>query len=176
MNAEPTLVHLVTAPPRHLAWCELDSPLGPVLLARTAQGLSGLWLAGQKDHPGRIDAPCDPHDPLLREAARQLAAYWDDPLPGFRLPLALHGTAFQCSVWRALLDVPPGRTRTYRQIAEQIGRPAAVRAVGAAVGRNPVSIIVPCHRILGSDGSLTGYAGGLDRKIDLLGREGVLLA
>lgn len=169
-------IHIDTAPPRLLAQQELDSPLGRVLLARTEHGLAGLWFEGQKDHPGRLDAPWRQDDPLLAETAAQLAAYWEDPRVGFSLPLALHGTPFQCDVWSALLDVPAGRTRSYGQLAEGIGRPRAVRAVGAAVGRNPVSIIVPCHRILGSNGSLTGYAGGLDRKLALLGLEGVLLS
>lgn len=162
------------ANPLYTAQTTIASPLGPVLLARTAAGLAGAWFAGQKDHPGVIAAPEAPDDPLLREAAAQLADYWAGRRQRFELPLDLHGTPFQRDVWRALLGVSAGQTLSYSEIARQIGAPQAVRAVGAAVGRNPVSVVVPCHRIIGRDGSLTGYAGGLDRKTALLKLEGVL--
>jgi len=139
-----------------------------MLLARTRNGLAGVWFEGQKDHPGPLAAPQAPNDPLLRAAAAQLAAYFAGRSTRFDLPLDLHGTPFQRSVWQALLGIPSGRTCSYGDIARQLGSSQAVRAVGAAVGKNPVSVIVPCHRVVGSDGSLTGYAGGLERKRALL--------
>ncbi|HWP18326.1 MAG TPA: methylated-DNA--[protein]-cysteine S-methyltransferase [Burkholderiaceae bacterium] len=152
----------------------LASPLGDILVARTGRGLAGLWFDGQKDHPGTLNVPVVHDDALLDEVERQLDAYWAGRLQVFDLPLDLHGTPFQLAVWHALLGVPAGRTRSYRDIAEEVGAPSAMRAVGAAVGRNPVSIVVPCHRIVGSSGGLTGYAGGLDRKVALLKLEGAL--
>jgi methylated-DNA-[protein]-cysteine S-methyltransferase len=149
------------------------TPLGGLLLARTAQGLAGAWFDGQKDHPGPLAAPERPHDPLLRTAADQLAAYFAGRVARFDLPLDLRGTEFQRGVWQALLCIASGRTCSYRDIALQVGSARAVRAVGAAVGKNPLSVIVPCHRVLGSDGALTGYAGGVDRKRALLTLEGV---
>lgn len=146
------------------------TPLGPVRLAASAQGLCGLWFEGQKHEPA-VDEHwlADPRHPLLCEAARQLQAYFQGRLTRFELPLDLGaGTAFQQSVWQALLAVPHGRTLSYAELAARIGRPLAVRAVGAAVGRNPVSVVVPCHRIIGKAGALTGYAGGLPRKTALL--------
>ena len=109
-----------------------------------------------------------PDDALLREAADQLHAYFAGERDAFELPLDLHGTGFQRAVWRALLKIPGGRTRSYGEIARALGSAAAVRAVGGAVGRNPLSVIVPCHRVVGSDGSMTGYAGGVERKRALL--------
>lgn len=153
----------------------VDSPLGPLLLATSAQGLAGVWFRHQRHGPSpeRLDHwPTDDHHPVLQAAAQQLHAYFDGQLNTFDLPLDLSaGTPFQQSVWQALLSIPAGQTRRYGELASQIGRPAAVRAVGAAIGRNPLSIVVPCHRVVGADGSLTGYAGGLDRKAALLERE-----
>jgi methylated-DNA-[protein]-cysteine S-methyltransferase len=154
----------------------IASPLGDILLARTATGLAGLWFDGQKDHPGMLSAPEDPADPLLAEVEQQLADYWRGRRREFEVPLDLLGTPFQRSVWAALLGVPLGATLTYRSVAERLGSITATRAVGSAVGRNPVSVIVPCHRIIGTSGSLTGYAGGLERKVALLQLEGVLAA
>lgn len=159
------------------------TPLGPVLLLAGPQGLAGLWFDGQRHHPTseRIAQwTAAPNDPLLREAAHQLDAYFGADLGAtghaFDLPLDLGaGTDFQQAVWRALLSIPTGHTCSYRTLAQQIGRPLAVRAVGAAVGRNPLSIVVPCHRVVGSDGGLTGYAGGLDRKRALLRLESALI-
>ena len=144
------------------------SPLGPLLLARTAHGLAGAWFEGQRHHPPTLAAPHVADDPLLTRAAEQLHAYFDGTARAFDVPLDLQGTPFQRAVWDALLAIGPGATRTYGDIARSLGQPAAVRAVGAAVGRNPLSIVVPCHRVIGSDGSLTGYAGGLERKLALL--------
>jgi methylated-DNA-[protein]-cysteine S-methyltransferase len=153
----------------------LATPLGPLLLARTAQGLAGAWFEGQKDHPGELAAPQQSTDPLLMRAASQLTEFFNGTRQAFDLPLDLHGTEFQCAVWRALLTISTGKTQTYGDIARAVNSPKGVRAVGAAVGKNPLSVIVPCHRVMGSDGSLTGYAGGLDRKRALLKLEGVAL-
>ena len=158
------------------AQASVATPLGPMLLARTDAGLAGAWFEGQKAHPGRIAAPRIDDDPLLHEAAAQLAAYFNGRRNSFKLPLDLLGTAFQRQVWQALLGIGRGQTTSYGEIARGIGSPLAVRAVGAAVGRNPLSVIVPCHRVLGRDGSLTGYAGGLHRKAALLRLEGVSMA
>lgn len=157
-----------------VAQARLDSPLGRLTAAATGKGLAGLWFDGQAHHPGPLDAPDNPRHPVLAQARRELAAYWKDASVGFSVPLDLQGTAFQRQVWRALLKIRPGSTSSYAGIARRAGSPAAVRAAGAAIGRNPVSIIVPCHRVLGRDGSLTGYAGGLERKRALLQREGAL--
>lgn len=153
------------------AKARIDTPLGPLVLAATAKGLAGAWFDDQRHHPGEIDAPVDDKHPHIVRAAKAMSAYWSGRPQAFTLPLDAEGTAFQQAVWRALCEIAPGATSTYGEIARRIGRPAAVRAVGAAVGRNPLGIIVPCHRVLGQDGSLTGYAGGLHRKQALLDHE-----
>jgi methylated-DNA-[protein]-cysteine S-methyltransferase len=150
----------------------INTPLGRLLLARTAKGLAGVWFEGQKHHPAPLSVVRRPDDALLRRAADQLHAYFAGETPVFDVPLDLQGTPFQRSVWQALLAIPGGETRSYGEIAQALGSASAVRAVGGAVGRNPVSVIVPCHRVVGSDGSLTGYAGGVDRKRALLELEG----
>ena len=155
--------------------CTVASPLGPVLLARTAKGLAGAWFEGQKHHPGELAAPVRPDDPLLKVVATQLARYFASPSIGIDLPLDLLGTPFQKAVWRALRAIPVGSTSSYGDIARNVAAASAVRAVGGAVGRNPLSVIVPCHRVVGSDGSLTRYAGGIDRKLALLKLEGAKL-
>ena len=152
-----------------------ESPLGTVLLAATDRGLAGVWFVGQRHGPDSRGWREEPQHPVLREAIAQLRAYFAGERSRFELPLDLQaGTPFQQSVWQALLAIPPGGTTSYGQLARQVGKPQAARAIGAAVGRNPVSIIVPCHRVLGTGGSLTGYAGGLERKTALLQLEGVL--
>ncbi len=154
------------------------SALGPVRLAASPQGLAGLWFDGQRHQPtALLDGPGAwpeaPGHALMQEAATQLQQFLHGKRRGFDLPLDLSGgTPFQQEVWRALLAIGCGATTTYGTLSHDLGRPRAVRAVGAAVGRNPVSVIVPCHRVLGADGSLTGYAGGLDRKGALLAIEG----
>jgi len=158
------------------AQCRVASPLGTLLLARSASGLAGAWFDQQKHHPAAIDAPEREGDPLLGAAARQLAAYFAGTSDAFDVPLDLQGTPFQRSVWAELLRIAAGATCSYGEIARRLGAPSASRAVGAAVGRNPVSIIVPCHRVVGSSGSLTGYAGGLARKTSLLRIEAERLA
>ena len=156
-----------------------DTPLGTVRLAASPAGLCGLWFDGQRHLPAQLDGPSAwaqaADHPVLKEAAAQLQQYLRGERQHFDLPLDLAGgTAFQQAVWQALLRIPPGRTTSYGALGREIGRPAAVRAVGAAVGRNPLSLVVPCHRVLGGDGSLTGYAGGLERKAALLRLEGAL--
>ena len=153
------------------AQSRIASPLGPLLLARTADGLAGVWFDDQKHHPGRLDASQVDDDPVLARTAAQLQAYFDGAIESFDLPLDLQGSAFQRAVWAALLAIEAGSTRSYADIARAIGAPRSVRAVGSAVGRNPVSVIVPCHRVVGSGGALTGYAGGLERKRALLALE-----
>lgn len=162
--------------PRNLiAQAHFDSPLGPLTMAATARGLAGLWFDGQTHHPGALDAPQDARQTFIALAHADLERYWRDGAQArFHVPLDPQGTAFQQAVWRTLLQIPAGATSTYATVAARIGKPLAVRATGAAVGRNPLSIIVPCHRVLGRDGSLTGYAGGLPRKLALLRLEGVV--
>ncbi len=156
-----------------VAQATIASPLGPLLLGATARGLAGAWFTDQAHHPGALDAPEDPANAFIQQAALELNAYWQDATGShFGVTMDPQGTDFQRAVWQALLDIPAGRSSTYATLAAQIHKPQAVRAVGAAVGRNPLSVIIPCHRVLGSDGSLTGYAGGLERKVDLLQREG----
>ena len=162
-----------------LVQTRFESPLGTLIAAATDKGLAGLWFDGQRHLPSELTGvavwPTDDDHPVLKHAVKQLEEYFDGTRNTFDLPLDLsHGTTFQQSVWQALLAIAPGSTASYGEISARIGNPAAVRAVGAAVGRNPVSIIVPCHRVMGADGSLTGYAGGLDRKTALLTLEGVL--
>jgi len=157
---------------RVVAQARIDTPLGPLVLAATETGLAGAWFDDQKHHPGAIDAPVDATHPHIVRAAQALQAYWRGRPQSFDLPLDAEGTAFQHAVWQALCTIAPGELSTYGEIARRIGRPSAVRAVGAAVGRNPLGIIVPCHRVVGRDGSLTGYAGGLHRKQALLVHEG----
>jgi len=117
------------------------------------------------------ECPCDDHHPVVRETMRQLAAYFAGELMEFDLPLAPKGTDFQKGVWKALVEIPYGETRSYSEIAQRVGKPAAMRAVGAANGRNPIGIIVPCHRVIGSSGKLVGYGGGLPMKRMLLDLE-----
>ena len=151
-------------------------PMGPMLLAATGRGLAGVWFIGQRHGPDTSEWPEAPEHPVLLEAVRQLNDYFAGTRTHFDLPLDLgRGTPFQQSVWRALLAIPTGGTTSYGALGRQLGRPEAARAVGAAVGRNPVSIVVPCHRVLGTGGQLTGYAGGLDRKVALLKLEGALM-
>jgi methylated-DNA-[protein]-cysteine S-methyltransferase len=149
------------------------SPLGPMLLAASERGLAGLWFEPQAYHPGPLAVPEDPAQRWIAAACAQLADYFRGTLPRFELPLDLGGTPFQRRVWQALCGIGPGCTLSYGALAQQLQAPRAVRACAAAVGRNPVSVIVPCHRVVGHDGRLTGYAGGLQRKQALLALEGM---
>ncbi|MDW5442837.1 methylated-DNA--[protein]-cysteine S-methyltransferase [Polaromonas sp. SM01] len=156
-----------------------QSPLGTIIIAATPKGLAGLWFDGQRHLPPELSGPAVwptvTDHPVLKKVSQQLSEYFAGKRTEFDVPLDLaYGTAFQQSVWQALLKIPQGGTASYGEVSARIGKPAAVRAVGAAVGRNPVSIIVPCHRVMGAKGALTGYAGGLDRKAALLTLEGVL--
>ncbi|KRB86642.1 cysteine methyltransferase [Sphingomonas sp. Root710] len=156
-----------------LAFTMLHSPVGPLKLVANDAGLVAiLW---PDDDPRRVrlgPLAADDHHPILVETARQLAEYFARTRTRFDIPLDFQGTDFQKSVWRALLAIPFGETRNYAAIAREVGRPAAVRAVGAANGRNPISIVAPCHRVIGSSGALTGFAGGLKAKEFLLRLEG----
>jgi len=150
-----------------LARTTLSTPLGPLTAAASARGLALLDF----DLPAPAGVPENPGHPWLAQVAAELARYWRDPGSAFAVPLDLQGTPFQQAVWAALLGVGSGRTCSYGEIARRIGRPRAVRAVGAANGANPLVIIVPCHRVIGADGSLTGYSAGMPRKIALLAHE-----
>ena len=158
------------------------SPLGAIAIAATEQGLAGLWFIEQQRHlPPEVAGPDawpeDAAHPVLAQARRQLGEYFGGKRQDFDLPLDLAcGTAFQQSVWQALRGIVHGQVISYAEVGRRIGNPAAVRAVGGAVGRNPLSIIVPCHRVMGSNGTLTGYGGGLARKTALLRLEGALQA
>ena len=149
------------------------SPLGDVLLAATEQGLAGVWFVqGQLHMPDSSHWTTAQAHPTLLAAAQQLQDYFSGQRQSFDLPLQpAWGTPFQRAVWQALQRIPYGHTSTYGDIARDIGIPKAVRAVGAAIGQNPHSIIVPCHRVVGANGSLTGFAGGLERKQHLLALE-----
>jgi methylated-DNA-[protein]-cysteine S-methyltransferase len=142
-------------------WTELESPLGSLWLTADDVGLTGLVMNGHRPPIGRSDG-VQADEPFMA-VRQQLDAYFAGELREFDLPLHPAGTPFQLDVWDALRTIPFGEVRSYRDIAEQIGRPAASRAVGAANGRNPISVIVPCHRVIGASGLLTGYAWGLDR-------------
>jgi len=157
-------------PIRKVHW---HGPLGEMIVAASDRGITGIWFEGQKHLPDHSHWAVDESDPLLKEAVAQLGDYFGGRRTSFDLPLDLQaGTPFQQSVWHALLAIPHGTKTTYSTVSREIGAPQAARAVGAAVGRNPVSIVVPCHRVLGAGGALTGYAGGLDRKNALLKLEG----
>ena len=160
--------------PKQHVYKRMASPVGTLTLAATDQGVAAiLW---ENDRAGRVPvnlvAEANRH-PVLVETERQLAEYFAGQRTRFTLALDPSGTAFQRAVWDALLTIPFGETRSYAQIAEQIGRPTAARAVGAANGRNPLSIVAPCHRVVGASGALTGFAGGLEVKARLLAHEGV---
>ncbi len=156
---------------RCIAQCRIASPLGPLTLAATAQGLAGAWFDGQRHHPGELALPEAPGQRWLAQAARELDQYFEGRRRHFEVAVDAEGTPFQRQVWQLLRGIAAGHTRGYGELAAALGRPQAARAVGAAVGRNPVSIIVPCHRVLGQGGALTGYAGGLQRKQALLALE-----
>ncbi len=161
----------VAAPAGRLAWDDVPSPIGDLLLVGDGNALVGLYLIPDRSPAPAIRAAGQRDPEALRPAAEQLEAYFAGELTAFDLPLAPAGTAFQRAVWDALLEIPYGETVSYGEIARQIGDPSAVRAVGAANGRNPISIVIPCHRVIGANGTLTGYGGGLERKRALLALE-----
>ena len=153
-----------------LATAHWSSPIGPLLLVADSQALRGVWFTDQRGIAAQhLTATADAQHPLLLQAMQQLQAYFAGQRQVFDVPLAPEGgTPFQRAVWQALADIPYGTTTSYRALAERLGRPRAVRAVGGAVGRNPLGIVLPCHRVLGAQGQLTGYTGGLARKQALL--------
>lgn len=149
----------------------IDSPVGPLTLVVTDGGaLAGLYTHEQAYFPAPA-ALGEPDDTIGQDTADQLAEYFAGERKVFKLPLAPRGTEFQQSVWKELCAIPHGQTRTYGELAASLGQPSAARAVGAATGRNPISIVIPCHRLVGASGSLTGYAGGIERKRWLLNHE-----
>lgn len=156
-----------------LAYKTIDSPVGKLKLVASSEGLVAvLW---QNDKPSRVrldELVEDEKHPILVNAERQLGEYFAGKRKTFSVALDMRGTIFQKNVWEALLGIPFGETRSYGQLAKQLGNSKAMRAVGAANGRNPISIIVPCHRVIGSTGKLTGFGGGLETKERLLSLEG----
>ncbi len=159
----------------HSLYTHLESPMGTLLLCGDEARLTGLYTAPRCHHPVRVRGAQKAEEPFAR-AREQLEQYFAGERLEFDLALSLDGgSAFARSVWRGLLEIPFGATTTYGELARKLGRPAAARAVGLANARNPISIIVPCHRVIGSDGDLTGYAGGLERKRFLLDHEAALV-
>ena len=166
----------------HPETCQLsfESPWGPMTLAASPQGLCGAWFDQQKHFPDASQWPVVKRHPFLDEAKQLLTQFGKGRVPAntsaaqwlSHLPLDIsRGTPFQQMVWRALMQIPLGQTCSYAQLAQAIGKPSGSRAVGTAVGRNPISVLIPCHRVIGSSGQMTGYAGGLWRKEALLGME-----
>ena len=159
-----------------LAQGVIETPLGPLTALACDAGLMGLWFDRQQHGPGLLDAPVDDAQHWIALARAELDLYFAGRLREFTVALAPRGTAFQEAVWRRLSAIRCGDTVSYGRIARDVGSPQASRAVGAAVGRNPITVIVPCHRVIGENGTLTGYAGGLHRKQALLDIEGIVLA
>ncbi len=180
MNATATHTASSVLPARRttgaaLAQAVIETPLGPLTALASEAGLMGLWFDHQQHWPGDLRAELDPGQRWIAQARDELDAYFAGRLREFRVPLAPQGTPFQEAVWLRLREIALGDTVSYGRIAREVGKPSASRAVGAAVGRNPLTIIVPCHRVVGENGTLTGYAGGLPRKRFLLDLEGVVL-
>jgi methylated-DNA-[protein]-cysteine S-methyltransferase len=156
------------------SYCYVDSPIGPLLLTTDGEALTGLYMGKPTKQPALGDDWTErPGAGALPMAARQLKEYFAGARRQFELPLKMSGTAFQLKVWRQLTKIPFGETWSYGQLARKIGNANASRAVGLANGRNPIAVIVPCHRVIGADGSLTGFGGGLPRKQWLLSHEGL---
>ncbi len=151
-----------------IAYTEYPSPLGTLLIAASSRGLQGIYFEQHRHFKGKDDWQFQPNHAILQRTVAQLEEFFAGRRHEFDLPLDMNGTPFQQAVWQQLLQIPYGATVSYGQQAQALGKPRAARAVGAAIGRNPVSIIVPCHRVIGSTGSLTDYAGGLERKRTLL--------
>jgi methylated-DNA-[protein]-cysteine S-methyltransferase len=154
-----------------LAQAVIDTPLGPMTALASPAGLMGLWFDRQQHGPGELAAAHDPAQRWIAQARTELSEYFAGTRRRFDVPVQPQGTPFQEAVWRLLCEIDCGETTTYGRIARSLGRPQAARAVGAAVGRNPVAILVPCHRVVGEGGALTGYAAGLPRKQALLALE-----
>ena len=158
-----------------LAQGVIDTPLGPLTALACEAGLMGLWFDRQQHWPGLLAAPVDDAQRWIAQARTELDLYFAGCLREFKVALAPQGTPFQEAVWGRLSAIRCGDTISYGRIAREVGSPQASRAVGAAVGRNPITVIVPCHRVIGENGTLTGYAGGLHRKQALLDIEGIVL-
>ncbi|HLX21723.1 MAG TPA: methylated-DNA--[protein]-cysteine S-methyltransferase [Usitatibacter sp.] len=158
-----------------IRYARIPTPAGTLFAASTEGAITGIYFENQQYFP-EITAKWqeDANDPVLRECARQIDEYFDGKRTEFDLPLAPAGTDFQQRVWNEIARIPYGKTITYAELARRAGAEGSARAAGAATGRNPITLVVPCHRVVGSDGSLTGYAGGLPRKTRLLEIEGVL--
>lgn len=152
----------------------MDSPVNPLLLAADEHGLRLIEFNAPRHPMSRVETWVEGDSAILQDTRRQLEEYFAGARTRFELPLAPHGTAFQQQVWHALADIAYGRTISYAQLAQRVGKPTAMRAVGAANGRNPLPIVLPCHRVIGADGSLTGFGGGLPTKQFLLELEGAL--
>lgn len=151
-----------------ISYTDMPSPVGNLTVAATELGLCGIYFEQHRHFKGKDGWQRDTDHAILRQAVCQLEGFFTGARSQFDVPLDLQGTPFQQDVWQQLLRIPHGATVSYGEHARAVGRPKAARAVGAAIGRNPVSIIVPCHRVIGSNGSLTDYAGGLERKRMLL--------
>jgi len=160
-------------PEAWVSFCTIDSPIGRLTLTSDGAALTGVYMASlAKPPPRNTDWVMDPATAPLPEAVRQLREYFSGERREFDLPLRFSGTDFQNRVWRQLTSIPFGETWSYGQLAQRLDNPNACRAVGLANGKNPIAIIVPCHRVIGADGSLTGFGGGLPRKEWLLAHEG----
>ena len=160
--------------PRETVWEDVVSPLGLLTVLASDDGVHAIAFEGSQTEQAKINLPRAVNHPIINAAAEQLAMYFSGTLNVFDLPLGLRGTDFQKRVWKLLLEIPFGETRTYGNIARALGNAGASQAVGAANGKNPVAIVVPCHRVIGASGHLTGYAGGMDKKKFLLTHEGVI--
>ena len=171
INDPDTRLPTTTPHPLSLFCDNLDTPLGNLTLESSERGLSSIRLPNR---PTSIAGRLTSND-VIKLAKQELTAYFASQLKKFSVPLDWHGTTFQESVWRALTSIPYGETVSYADIARAIGRPQSVQPTGGAVGRNPLPIIVPCHRVIGSDHTLTGYTGGLNIKVALLELEGRLI-
>ncbi len=160
--------------PRRTVWEDVASPLGPLTVLASDNGVHAIAFESDRTEQAKTNLPRAVNHPIINTAAEQLAMYFNGTLKVFDLSLDLRGTDFQKRVWKLLLEIPFGETRTYRDIARVLGNAGASQAVGAANGKNPVSIVVPCHRVIGASGHLTGYAGGMEKKKFLLAHEGVI--
>ncbi|MXZ10522.1 MAG: methylated-DNA--[protein]-cysteine S-methyltransferase [Gemmatimonadetes bacterium] len=152
----------------------MASPLGPLTVLASDNGVPAIAFEGDRTEQAKINLPRTEDHPIINATTEQLAMYFEGTLKVFDLPLDLRGTNFQKRVWKLLLEIPFGETRTYGDIARALGNAGASQAVGAANGKNPVAIVVPCHRVIGASGHLTGYAGGMEKKKFLLTHEGVI--
>ena len=160
--------------PRETVWEDMTSPLGPLTVLASDDGVHAIAFKSDRTEQAKINLSRATDHPIINAAVEQLAMYFDGKLKIFDLPLDLRGTDFQKRVWNVLLEIPFGETRTYGDLARALGNAGASQAVGAGNGKNPVAIVVPCHRVIGASGHLTGYAGGIDKKKFLLAHEGVI--